>query len=304
MTEKERNWLRFNLQCHSICQFMHGEQGALIATSKIVATVPDMNAKFYAATQVMDEARHVESYKRLIHEKFKCAYPITKSLQNLLEQTLTDRRWDMTYLGMQVMIEGLALAAFQRIRDTSKNNLAASVNAYVMLDEARHVTFGRMALREYYPQLSDHERGEREEFAVEALYFMREVLEGAAAALAARHASDAQIEVLERLLDDEAALPESDSAMHAEINKQFHAAIYRAAHNRYVLRSLQSMQDAIQRLQTTTFSWPGRPAKALREHRAIMRAITKRDPGAAEQAARAHMREALRYRMLLRHKRS
>ena len=124
------------------------------------------------------------------------------------------------------------------------------------------------------------------------------------AALAARHASDAQIEVLERLLDDEAALPESDSAMHAEINKQFHAAIYRAAHNRYVLRSLQSMQDAIQRLQTTTFSWPGRPAKALREHRAIMRAITKRDPGAAEQAARAHMREALRYRMLLRHKRS
>ena len=76
MTEKEREWLRFNLQCHSICQFMHGEQGALIATAKIVNTVPDMNAKFYAATQVMDEARHVESYKRLIHEKFKSAYPI------------------------------------------------------------------------------------------------------------------------------------------------------------------------------------------------------------------------------------
>ena len=89
MTEKERNWLRFNLQCHSICQFMHGEQGALIATAKIVSTVPDMNAKFYAATQVMDEARHVETYKRLIHEKFKQAYPITESLKNLLEQTLS-----------------------------------------------------------------------------------------------------------------------------------------------------------------------------------------------------------------------
>ena len=76
----------------------------------------------------------------------------------------------MTYLGMQVMIEGLALAAFQRIRDSAKNNLAASINAYVMQDEARHVTFGRMALREYYPQLSDHERAEREEFTVEALY--------------------------------------------------------------------------------------------------------------------------------------
>jgi len=174
MTEKERNWLRFNLQCHSICQFMHGEQGALIATAKIVNTVPDMNAKFYAATQVMDEARHVESYKRLIHEKFKQAYPITESLKNLLEQTLSDRRWDMTYLGMQVLIEGLALAAFQRIRDSAKNNLAASVNAYVMQDEARHVTFGRMALREYYPHLSDAERAEREEFTVEALYFMRD----------------------------------------------------------------------------------------------------------------------------------
>jgi hypothetical protein len=174
MTEKERNWLRFNLQCHSICQFMHGEQGALIATAKIVATVPDMNAKFYAATQVMDEARHVESYKRLIHEKFKAAYPIGEPLKALLNQTLTDRRWDMTYLGMQVLIEGLALAAFQRIRDHAKNNLAAAVNAYVMQDEARHVTFGRMALREYYPHLSDAERAEREEFTVEALYFMRD----------------------------------------------------------------------------------------------------------------------------------
>jgi hypothetical protein len=133
-----------------------------------------MNAKFYAATQVMDEARHVEAYKRLLHEKFELAYPINPALKTLLEQTLTDRRWDMTYLGMQVLIEGLALAAFQRIRDTAKNNLAGAVNAYVMQDEARHVTFGRMALREYYPHLSDHERAEREEFTVEALYFMRD----------------------------------------------------------------------------------------------------------------------------------
>jgi hypothetical protein len=174
MTDKERAWLRRELQANSISQFMHGEQGALIATSKIVATVPDMNAKFYAATQVMDEARHVEAYKRLLHEKFRTAYPIGKPLQTLLEQTLTDRRWDMTYLGMQVLIEGLALAAFQSIRDKAGNTLASAVNAYVMQDEARHVSFGRLALREYYPQLSDAERDEREEFAVEALYFMRD----------------------------------------------------------------------------------------------------------------------------------
>ena len=174
MSDKEKAWLRRELQANSISQFMHGEQGALIATAKIVATVPDMNAKFYAATQVMDEARHVEAYKRLLHEKFGVAYPINKALQTLLEQTLTDRRWDMTYLGMQVLIEGLALAAFQSIRDKAGNTLASAVNAYVMQDEARHVSFGRLALREYYPQLSDHERAEREEFTVEALYFMRD----------------------------------------------------------------------------------------------------------------------------------
>jgi hypothetical protein len=174
MTEKERSWLRLHLQANSISQFMHGEQGALIASSKIVGTVPDMNAKFYAATQVMDEARHVEAYKRLLHEKFKVAYPINKALQTLLEQTLTDRRWDMTYLGMQVLIEGLALAAFQSIRDKAGSTLAGAVNAYVMQDEARHVSFGRLALRDYYPHLSDAERDEREEFVVEALYFMRD----------------------------------------------------------------------------------------------------------------------------------
>src|SRR5579872_5277817 len=174
LTRQEKARVRHHYQAANLSQFMHGEQGALIATAKIVQSVPDLEAKLYAATQVMDEARHVEAYSRLLHEKLKMAWPIAPALATLLEQTLTDRRWDMTYLGMQVLIEGLALAAFQRIRDTAKNNLAASVNAYVMQDEARHVTFGRMALREYYPHLSDAERAEREEFTVEALYFMRD----------------------------------------------------------------------------------------------------------------------------------
>ena len=174
MTEKERDWLRFNLQCHSICQFMHGEQGALIATAKIVQTVPDLDSKFYAATQVMDEARHVEAYSRLLHEKFELAYPITPGLKALLEDGLTDSRWDMTYLTMQILIEGLALAAFQRIRDQAQNPLAAAVNAYVMQDEARHVAFGRLALRDFYPRLSDAERKEREDFVVTACWHMRD----------------------------------------------------------------------------------------------------------------------------------
>ena len=166
--------MRQHQQAQSLSQFMHGEQGALMAAARIVQTAPDLDAKFYAATQVMDEARHVEAYARLLNEKLGIAYPITPGLKSLLETVLTDRRWDMTYLGMQILIEGLALAAFQRIRDFAKNQLAASVNAYVMQDEARHVAFGRLALRDLYPQLTDAERSEREEFVVEACYQMRD----------------------------------------------------------------------------------------------------------------------------------
>ena len=77
---------------------------------------------------------------------------------------LRDSRWDFTYLGMQILVEGLALAAFGLIRDLAKDPLAAAINAYVMQDEARHVAFGRMALRDYYPQLTEDERDQREEF--------------------------------------------------------------------------------------------------------------------------------------------
>ena len=174
MGDKDKIMLRQHQQAQSLSQFMHGEQGALMAAARIVQMAPDLDAKFYAATQVMDEARHVEAYARLLNEKLGIAYPITPGLKSLLETVMTDRRWDMTYLGMQILIEGLALAAFQRIRDYARNRLAASVNAYVMQDEARHVAFGRLALRDFYPQLTDAERREREDFVVEACYQMRD----------------------------------------------------------------------------------------------------------------------------------
>jgi hypothetical protein len=170
----ERARVRRHFQAWQLSQFLHGEQGALVCTARIVQQVPRMDAKFYAATQVIDEARHVESYSRLLHEKFELAYPINPPLKALLDDILSDSRWDMTYLGMQVLIEGVALAAFGLIRDQSKNPLAASVNAYVMQDEARHVAFGRLALRDYYPQLTQAERDEREEFAVDACYLLRD----------------------------------------------------------------------------------------------------------------------------------
>ena len=176
MDDKERAHMRRHFQSWTISQFMQGEQAALICAAKIVQQVPDLDAKFYASTQVMDEARHVEAYKKLL-EKFGVAYPMTKPLQTLVDQALRDSRWDMTYLAMQVVIEGLALSAFNNIRECAKNPLAQMVNAYVMQDESRHVAFGRLTLRDYYPELTQKERDEREEFLVEACYHMRDRFE-------------------------------------------------------------------------------------------------------------------------------
>jgi hypothetical protein len=166
--------VRQHFQSWQLSQFLHAEQGALICTAKIVQQVPQVDAKFYAATQVMDEARHVEAFSRLLHDKYQLAYPINPYLSNLLEDTLNDSRWDLTYLGMQVLIEGVALAAFATIRDFAGAALPKAVTTYVMQDESRHVAFGRLALKDYYPQLTSKERDEREEFVVEGCYLLRD----------------------------------------------------------------------------------------------------------------------------------
>jgi hypothetical protein len=174
MSRADKDVLRHHYIAWLFSQFLHGEQGALVCAAKIVQTVPDVDSKFYAATQVMDEARHVEAYSRFLNEKVDLAYPINPNLASLLDQTISDSRWDMTYLGMQVMIEGVALAAFGMIRDLTRHPLTRSLNAYVMKDEARHVAFGLLALRDAYRDLTEAERREREEFVVEASYLLRD----------------------------------------------------------------------------------------------------------------------------------
>ena len=178
MTEQNRRELRQHIASWQFSQFMHGEQGAMITGARIVETVPDLDAKFYSATQTMDEARHVEIFSKFLHEKVGLVYPINNKLQQLLGDTLSDSRWDMPYLGMQVLIEGLALAAFGVMRDFSTKPLPKQILTYVMQDEARHVAFGRLALRDYYKQLSASEIAEREDFVIEGCYLMRDRIRG------------------------------------------------------------------------------------------------------------------------------
>jgi hypothetical protein len=174
LNQAERDEVSHHLSSWLFSQFLHGEQGALTVAARIVETVPDMDSKFYAATQAMDEARHVELFSRFIKEKIGLFYPVNDDLAKLLADALSDSRWDLPYLGMQVLIEGLALATFGVHRDITGNPLVKQLLAYVMQDEARHVAFGRLALRDYYAQLSSAELADREEFVVEGCYLMRD----------------------------------------------------------------------------------------------------------------------------------
>jgi hypothetical protein len=172
----DKEWLEFGIDQRrwTLSQFLHGEQGALLCTAKIVETVPWYDAKLYASTQVVDEARHVEVFARYLDEKMGGGFQVNAHLRMLLDDIINDSRWDMTYLGMQVMVEGLALAAFGFMHQMTDEPLLKKLLRYVMSDEARHVAFGVLSLKEVYDGMTDAEMKDRQEFAFEAAIRMRD----------------------------------------------------------------------------------------------------------------------------------
>ncbi|MGI9645644.1 MAG: ferritin-like domain-containing protein [Ilumatobacteraceae bacterium] len=172
----DKEWLDYGIQNRkwTLSQFLHGEQGALLCTAKITETVPWYDAKLYASTQVVDEARHVEVFGRYLDEKMGGGYQVNAHLRMLLDDIINDSRWDMTYLGMQVMVEGLALAAFGFMHQMTDEPLLKKLLRYVMSDEARHVAFGVLSLKEVYAGMTDAEIRVRQEFAYEAAVRMRD----------------------------------------------------------------------------------------------------------------------------------
>jgi hypothetical protein len=150
-----------------LSQFMHGEQGAMLTAAKLVETVPWIDAKYYAATQTMDEARHTEVFAKYLHSKLGEAYPMSPFLDEQITTLLEDSRWDIAYLGMQIVIESLALAAFGTMLRNTEEPLLRKLLRYVMSDEARHVAFGVISLSEYYRSFTDAELKDRQEFLLE-----------------------------------------------------------------------------------------------------------------------------------------
>ncbi|MCW5890061.1 MAG: ferritin-like domain-containing protein [bacterium] len=178
LTEKEKARLQHASVALQLSQFLHGEQGALIVASQLVGAVPWMDAKYYAGTQTMDEARHVEVFGRYLTEKLEWQWPVNESLKELLDACITDSRWDFKYLGMQIIIEGLAMAAFGNLYHLTSEPLLKELIHYVMRDESRHVAFGVLSLRDYYADMPENERREREDFVIYACELMRNRLVG------------------------------------------------------------------------------------------------------------------------------
>ena len=157
-------------------QFLHGEQGALLVASQLTSCAPTYNAKLYAASQTFDEARHVEAFNKYIQTRIKMMYPIGNALKSILDKILTDPRWDLKFIGMQIIIEGLALAAFQSSRELTKDPVLYDMLGLIIRDEARHVTFGINYLEEFIETLTEEEKEERAQFAFEACWLSRERL--------------------------------------------------------------------------------------------------------------------------------
>ena len=157
-----------------LSQFMHGEQGALYASAQVTESVRWVDGKFYGATQVMDEARHLEVFLRYLETKLGKLYQVNDNLFTIMDALMRDSRWDMKFLGMQIMIEGLALGAFSMMYQSTREPLLKELLRYVIQDEARHVHYGVLALKRHFAELSPGELREREDWTFEVACLMRD----------------------------------------------------------------------------------------------------------------------------------
>ena len=173
LPKRQQQVQRHAITAWMLSQFLHGEQGALFAACQVTEAVQWADGKLYGSTQVVDEGRHVEVFHRYLTEKLGKLYQINDNLYTIIDALMTDGRWDLKFLGMQILIEGLALGAFGTMRQATREPLLKEMLKYVITDEARHVTFGVVALSDFYAQLPENERRDREDWAYEISVLLR-----------------------------------------------------------------------------------------------------------------------------------
>ena len=163
--------------CQLLSQFLHGEQGALMTAAALTHAVPDYDAKLYSASQTMDEARHVEVYERYIR-KLAQAYPISPWLKSLIDVTLQAAHYAKILIGMNMVGEGLALAAFHNMRRQTTCPLLRDLTENVLADESRHVAFGHLYLKDVIDAMHPDDREDVAQFAFEAIQTMANSMGG------------------------------------------------------------------------------------------------------------------------------
>lgn len=174
LSRKEKNTQVHAITSWMLSQFLHGEQGALFAACQVTTAVPWLDGKLYGSTQVVDEGRHVEVFHGYLTRKLEKLYEINDNLYVIVDALMSDSRWDVKFLGMQIMIEGLALGAFGTLRRMTREPLLKEILKRVITDEARHVHYGVLSIQEFVQQgISDRERREREDWAFEVALLLR-----------------------------------------------------------------------------------------------------------------------------------
>jgi hypothetical protein len=153
---------------HLLSTFLHGEQGAMMICGQLVEVVPDMDGKLYASTQVVDEARHVEVFHRYI-QRLGRIYPIMPGLKALLNAVLQADLWQMKCIGMQVIAESLAMGSFKTMVKLTNDEVFRRVVELTSQDEARHVSYGLIYMKDEIPKMNEHDRDRLEDFAWTAM---------------------------------------------------------------------------------------------------------------------------------------
>jgi hypothetical protein len=168
LSSSQRETFVAHSTAHQLSQFLHGEQGALMTAAALTHAAPDYEGKLYAATQTMDEARHVEAYDAYI-KKLAIIYPISPWLKSIIDDTLQADHWVKIAIGMNMVVEGLALGAFHNMRRTTTCALLRQLTDLVLRDESRHVAFGNLYVRETVEDMHADDREDIAQFAFEVI---------------------------------------------------------------------------------------------------------------------------------------
>jgi len=172
LSRTQQDTFRAHVGAQRLCQFLHGEQGALMTAAALTHAVPDYEGKLYAATQTMDEARHVEVFEKYVRKLSDDLYPMSPFLKNLIDTTLTADSWVKIAIGMNMIVEGLALGAFHNMRKATSCDLLRSILEGVLRDESRHVAFGNVYVGKTIGDMHPDDREDVAQFAFDALMMM------------------------------------------------------------------------------------------------------------------------------------